>query len=510
MNIEKIILTGDILRPDPKDQTQSESVRRIRWLEDLLSPVLSQVTTLPVRRLACNGNSLDFETLYLDCGCTPSFAAWANIFAGELPTPLKERLIDIFQGALVVGIEMSPSLVSVLSDAGIPVIDCAVDPLRFLYDIPLAWRSSVPGIRLALENFRLSPLEVGRRVAQIRAKSRWLADPKIPEGATLVLEQVQNDSALIDVRQGKMVELVEYIDRLTELKNRGPVIWRGHPSNTNHEQIAEILGECNKTHANFYHLLAHDDLAGVAAISSGGIVEARAFGKEGIHFLDRFDGIDIPNWSNRIPVMGDWLSPHFWSAVLAPVMDTRKDAPVFVVEKDAFRRTTNFDWQFGWIDQISAAKPPNEEEIVRAREQDLVRRIEYHDARNASVTAQLGQLVPHALSALYPRLRKLLQTCESNHEKVAVWGTGGLARLLVERGVLVPANISLWIDIEPTRWGQDFMGTIISDPVSLMLNECDVVIICTLLPPDEILVRIKEMDILTRPVWIGDQFDTVL
>src|SRR5262245_44142511 len=104
MRISRVIITGDFLRPLEADQNQSESVRRIRWFEDLLSPPLSLVTDLPVKRLACEGR-VTMRSLYADCRLTPSLDAWAAIYADRLSDDLRDRILEWCQDALVIGIE---------------------------------------------------------------------------------------------------------------------------------------------------------------------------------------------------------------------------------------------------------------------------------------------------------------------------------------------------------------------------------------------------------------------
>lgn len=351
--MKRILLTGDFLRPLEADPRQSESLRRIRWFEDLLAPPLALVTDLPVQRLACEGER-QLASFYADAGLTPSLETWAQLFAGPIEGRLAGRIVDLFHDSVVISIELPPSVAALLRSADVPIIDATVDAHRFLYDIPLAWRSTIAEVREALESFRVSSFEIRRRAAQIKAKARWIYPIEVPEGATLVLDQVASDSAMIDPRRRRRVGWCDFQGELARLKASGPIIWRPHPNNVeaNSPAIAELLGDAQQSGANFYHMLAHDNLARVVAISSGGVIEARAFGKEGIHLMDRWAGIGLDGWDSAAPVIGDWLSPHFWSAVLQPLIDTRLDVPVIPPEKDLLRRATNWDWGFGWIDQI--------------------------------------------------------------------------------------------------------------------------------------------------------------
>ena len=361
MAISRILITGDVLRPHPGDPCLSESVARIRWLEDLLTPSLSQVTDLPVARLACD-KALDFKTMYRDCGLEPSLDAWAEMYAGELPSTLEERILEACQDALVISLEMSPAVARVLARAGVPLLDSLVDPLRFLFDIPLAWRSPNAALHSALLPFGVTWYEVAHRVGQIRAKMRWLPPPAIPEGATLLLDQLPSDAAMIDPRRRRRVTWSDYAEQVRALERQGPVVWRPHPYNPDTAVLVDILGHEAMRSENFYSLLTQDALVRVAAISSGGVVEARAFGKEGLHLMDRYAGIDVPGWTSPVPVIGHWLSPHFFSVVLAGAIDTRADVPKLPVERDSFRRANNTDWEFGWIDQVVERRSARQKE----------------------------------------------------------------------------------------------------------------------------------------------------
>ncbi|NOT24473.1 MAG: hypothetical protein HOP16_00100 [Acidobacteria bacterium] len=398
MAISRILITGNVLRPQPAAPAVSESVARICWLQDLLSPPLSEVTNLPIERLACD-RALSFGALYRDAGLEPSLDAWAELYAGELPPSMEQRLLDACQDALVISLEMPPSMARLLARAGIPVLDAIVDPLRFLVDIPLGWRSPHAGLREALIPFGVTPYEVKHRVAQIKAKMRWLPAPVLPEGATLVLDQLPSDAAMIDPRRRRRVAWSDYVEHVRELQREGPVVWRPHPYNADTSALGELLGSDTVRHENFYSLLTQDALVRVAAVSSGGVIEARAFGKEGLHFMDRFEGVGVPGWAAPIPVVGHWLSPHFFSAVLSDVIETRADVATLPVERDVFRRANNTDWEFGWIDQIVEQRTARESEraavavnIAQLNEHasQLTERVAALEQRAADLTARLS------------------------------------------------------------------------------------------------------------------------
>ena len=179
MPIDRIIITADLLRPFAHDPARSESLRRIRWFEDLLRPVLETVVDLPIERLACEGD-LELQSLYDAAGTVPCMESWAELFAGELTPTLKDRLLTLCDSAVVISTELPPSIAHTLMDAGVPVIDCINDPLRFLDDIPLSWRTTEDDVRARLERFRLSAFDVARGVGRIKAKTRWMPELPVP------------------------------------------------------------------------------------------------------------------------------------------------------------------------------------------------------------------------------------------------------------------------------------------------------------------------------------------
>jgi hypothetical protein len=238
-------------------------------------------------------------------------------------------------------------------------------------------------------------------VAQIKAKMRWLPAPAIPDGATLLLDQLPSDAAMIDPRRHRRVAWDDYVDQVRTLEREGPVVWRPHPYNPDVALLEGMLGRGTKRSENFYSLLAQDALVRVAAISSGGVVEARAFGKDGLHFMDRCAGIDVQGWTTPVPVIGHWLSPHFFSAVLSGAIDTRRDVPELPLERDFVRRANNVDWDFGWIDQIVERRSADESQ--RAAAAADMHQLHQHAAEIAQrvvhVEARAAQSEAHATQA---------------------------------------------------------------------------------------------------------------
>jgi hypothetical protein len=503
MSISRILIIGDPLRPNPGDPSQSGSTTFVRCFRDLLTAPLSAVTDLPVELLTD-----DFPGLYRDSGLVPSTEAWATLYAGDLSQALQERLLRACRDAFVIGIEMPPSIARLLTRHDVPFLDCVVDPLRFLDDLALTCRTHIAAIRQALAPFAVPAFDVRRAAARITAKTRWLPPPAIPDGATLVLDQLPLDAALIDPRRGRHVDWEDYRAELTALKQDGPVIWRAHPYRPDGGLLADILGADARTTTNFYQLVSDDRLARVVAISSGGVVEARAFGKAGVHFLDRYAGIELEGWANPTPVVGHWLSPHFWREILAPLAATRREVPEQPVVKNAFRSAIDADWDFGWIDQTvvrnrGQAKINALETSVReletyarglesrigvqeARIDDLTGRLQRHDEQ----LSRLRSVDHHRLGS---RIAELVQSARRHDWRVGVFGAGEHTSFLLRETVLAQAPRLLLFDSNPNLRGGTVDGRTVHAPDEIPSMGLDAIVVSSLAYQDEIAAYLRSL-----------------
>lgn len=450
----RIVIVGDLLRPDTADPLRSEAVTRTRWLADLLSPALLEATGLAPQCLTAESGDLHFAAMYRACGLEPSNDTWARLYAGDLGAALTDRLVTVCRDAIVIGIELPPSILRVLAHAGVPALDCIVHPWRFMDDIPLGWRSAVPEVAAALARFAVSDFDVRRHVGMIRAKARWLRrlqPAPLEPGTTLVLEQLPGDAAMIDPTRHRTVSWDDYRDVVQRLLHDGPVAWRPHPYAGEHGTIAALLGPRRMTRTNFYCLLADDHLESVVAISSGGVVEARAFGKPGRHLLDRDAGIAGAGWSEPVPVIGHWLSPHFWSTVLAPLISTNPDVPVLPPEPDTFRRANNTDWDFGWIRTITQDRA---EERLAHRLDEAERQLAENERRFLAIVAHL-QLQDDRVTS---EVRRLDEADRDLREEIDEGRVGG-ARLRARVAVRVRAVIDEVVrEAEAGRWRVGIFG----------------------------------------------------
>jgi hypothetical protein len=511
MTIARVAILGDVLRPHPAAAARSEAVTRTRWLHDLLSPPLSRATGLPIGCVTADGAPLSYARLYEAAGLEPSADAWASLYASELlPDALSDQILEACRDALVIGMELPPSIRGILARAGVPALDCFVHPWRFLLDIPLAWRSTIETVGDALTACAVDPFDVERHAAAIRAKMRWLGTPPLAPGTTLVLDQLPDDAAMIDPRRGRRAGWSDYHETLRNLQAAGPVIWRPHPYAGHQSALAEYFGAESMTDANFYALLCSDGLETVVAISSGGVVEARAFGKRGVQLLDRDSDRDRAGWTPPVPVLGQWLSPHFWSAVLESVIPTVRDVPIVIPEPHAFRRANNTDWDYGWIDQVVVRHTsPGARERETSRRLDTVRdRAEViaaavhtlderttHFARQvdalahqlADVQTRLGRLTAADLARVRATVQQLLTTARERDWRIGVLGAGGHTRWLLEETALAEAPGLRIFDRDPAAVDHRCGAHAVEPSTAVVSPDLDAVLVSSLSFEDEMV-----------------------
>lgn len=366
---QRIIVTGDILRPHADGQGGWESAtwRNIRWLRALISPGL-QAGGCEVLSLAwddmlgpADGQYFDAPAVYARLGQRIGMEEWSVIAAGPLPPSARDAVLAACTDALVVGYEMPPGLISLLSEAGVPFIDVMLHPLHFLDDLVFALRSNVPALHRLFLHHRLDAQEAAFRAGQIRAKAAWMRKPAaLPPGSALVLGQVASDRALWR-HSGGFYSLADFAGSLHALCcGHAKVLFKPHPYDSGSspsQQAIRRLPAVEWTQANIYHLLAQPEIETVVALNSSGLVEAAFFDKAiqplipGIHDF----GIAAPAGSGSpgqaVPQDGNWADPAFWLAVLH---QHEQSAPRFAPAPNRLRRSMNADWGYGAIDKVVA------------------------------------------------------------------------------------------------------------------------------------------------------------
>jgi hypothetical protein len=324
VRIERIVVTGDVLRTTDGNADQ---LGNVRWLHGEVAPVLRAVTGLEAviayrRNRLENGREV-VAAWYRLLGHAPSAAAWAATY-GETspPAALIEALRPDYERALVVGFELSPLLRAVLDRLDVPWVDIEVSPVRFLDDLALALRVSWPIGAIAHPGL-VRARQIAAAAARLRASHRRDPAAAACRGACIFLAQTPVDRTLI--KGGRLFSDTAVVDGVARALGGRRLVLKPHPLAPHHPLLATLQQRFRAriTEGNVYALLAEAREAQFLTISSSAAIEAGHFGQPaamlhpGAHAAPaRLQSL----WAHRCAA--------FWRTVLAPVAPVLPVLPV--------------------------------------------------------------------------------------------------------------------------------------------------------------------------------------
>ena len=357
MRIERIVVTGDVFRTTDGDANQ---LGNVRWLRSELSQLYELTGLCPelrYRRNARDDGRAVIRKWYRLMDRTPSLEAWAATFHLAPPPALIEAMRPDYEGALVIGFELSPLMRSVLGGIGVPWVDVSVGLIRFLDDLALSLRFSW-AVEVAHPGL-VSSAQVREAAARVRARCRGDTAAAPLEGACVFLAQTRHDRALI--KNGDFFPDTEAIERIAQALDGRRLVLKPHPLAPDNPLLAtlrERFGAAT-TDANVYSLLATAGDVRFLTISSSAAIEARHFGHTpAIFHADAHAdaGASSSLWAHR--------SAAFWRAALAPVLPLKPEADYEErVRPDRLRRSL---CAWGW-------PPPDASAAVGRRQSAVVK-----------------------------------------------------------------------------------------------------------------------------------------
>ncbi|MAE77461.1 MAG: hypothetical protein CMJ85_11390 [Planctomycetes bacterium] len=360
--VRRIVFSGDFLRPSVAElrPTQHEN---IRWLAQLLETPLRMATGLPCETVHwdnnwLNGARLDRDTvaaIYQSFWLKPSIWNWPQVFAAEtLPEAVEALLLRFFEDSFVIGFELPPYLSHFLRRHGIGFVDCSLSPVRFLDDLLFEVSSSSPEITEAIRGFGI-PDALIRLQAGVLSSNVAKTNPHPPRPDTLlVILQTSYDKVVIE--NGRFVTALDHVERLEEIaQDYTHVLIKEHPLEPQpqvRDKLLRALPNAALSTDNFYRLVSHGNLKGVAALSSSCVLEGRYFGKQGHYLIPSFSHDSFSVGLEGINVGDDVITPDFWRDVLAPtgLELTPKDGLRLPAKPNRFRQQLRSAWGYNQID----------------------------------------------------------------------------------------------------------------------------------------------------------------
>lgn len=332
-NIEKIILASHPLR-EYGDYGSS-------WPSCLLKYYIQKVSKLPVKRLVPpNFMTLSIEDDFVTFDYVKFFKfynieynreKWGELFyIDEFNESAYNYMKSIFDKSLVIAYEMEDSLLQILDKLNIPYINMYISPIRFLEDQLFCMTSNIQTIYEKLLEYKL-PEEIIEIQANYLKSFYLMKDCKkiTKEKSVLFLGQTKYDRSLIKPDTGEIYSILNHKDEFEQaLEGYDNILYKRHPKVFEDDDILKYLksiGNLSLTDENFYSLISRPNIKKVIAISSGGLNEAKYFGKDIKYLLhssvELQEGLGFDK-NKYINIYEHFFSLHFWADILVPIINT--------------------------------------------------------------------------------------------------------------------------------------------------------------------------------------------
>jgi hypothetical protein len=360
--VRKIVFTGDFLRPSAGGlrPTQHEN---IHWLARVLETPLRLATGLPSEMVHWDNNWINgarfeaatVQAIYEAFWLKPRIAAWPRIYAAEaLPAAVEALLLPLFEGSFVVGFELPPYLTRFLNRHGIGFVDCMLSPVRFMDDLLFEVSASSEAVTAAIRRHAVPEALIALQ-AGVLGSHIAKENPQPPRPGTLLL-LMQTSFDKVVIHEGRFSSVLDHFDALRGVaEGYRQVLIKEHPQESRadiRDTLLKRLPGSAITTDNFYRLVAHHNLHGVAALSSSCVREAGYFGKAGHYLLPGFSHACLAAGIEGCNIDDVILTPDFWRDIIAaagcPV--TPKDGLRLPARPNRFRQQLRSAWGYNQVD----------------------------------------------------------------------------------------------------------------------------------------------------------------
>ncbi len=359
----KIIITGDVLRPD--DSGLSHQKSNIQWFYNLMNWQISQTLINDKVELLLwdeGKDSFDAKSFYQLNNLDISTESWAKLFSATVEDLTKDSIEyfrNFFKGVVaVVGFELPEVFLRLFNKYGIVYIDFITHPVRFLDDIFFGIRTNSTTAFEYLKNITISEEQFYVQANIHKATISRISQPELEKNSCLLVGQTKADRSLIC--DGTILTLLDYIDKLDEIAHTcSRIYYKPHPHAWQKDDAAQAVQKrsyIEVIHDNIYKLLCHESIYKVVSISSSVIYESRFFEKEGNYLYK--NSLNLYDQENAqfnpwvvVPVYDDFYNPSFWSDMLAGCCRVNNCANITLPHKTSrLRMTCQTYWGYNFLD----------------------------------------------------------------------------------------------------------------------------------------------------------------
>jgi hypothetical protein len=356
----EIIVTGDLLRPNPDGTSNQQS--NIVWFYKLMSYSLSRpVGGVPV--LPCYAGkgegSFDSELFYRLNGLEVSVENWARLYDAEDVSPeAKTYFRAVFADKLIVGFELPRLFMRLLEEVGAKYLDFIIHPVRFLDDVFFGVKSNDETVRQYLCGVSITEERFYVQAGLHRATLSLLPSKAIEENSCLLVGQTAADRSLIS--DGRIVAFTDFAEEVAKrFEYSRKVYFKPHPYASDAYEVFQFLsrfGDVELIEENIYKLLADERIREVVSISSSVGYESPYFGRPASFLLGEPSPVfrGLPRAQQQecyFPVYDDFFEPSFWQAVLAPFFSVSDCPHVRLPAKTSrLRISIQNHWGYNFLD----------------------------------------------------------------------------------------------------------------------------------------------------------------
>lgn len=287
--IKRIIVTGDTFRTTKDSKWFGGQNKNIDWLYQLIRPSIEEFWGGALETHFYSGNADCLASRICKAkGVELDFDLWTGLY-NKMPNNRELSIIeDHFHESFIVGFELSNYMCHGLKYLGIPYVDFALHPVRFMDDIFFGIRSNVPLLSEALGGMiveeRTIKLHAGMSLASLSQLSPLKAYENL-EDVGLFCCQTSDDKVLI--KNGRLIMPFDYMDKFSEMSKRHErILIKPHPLDPDNEILMSLTRLFNNTEItteNIYHLISQKPVKNIYSITSSTSIEAAYLGKNGVH-----------------------------------------------------------------------------------------------------------------------------------------------------------------------------------------------------------------------------------
>ncbi|MBS1004635.1 hypothetical protein [Acetobacter thailandicus] len=314
--------------------------------------------------ISAERNRLLFSSLLSSSSCDDtSWSAGYEKIDEDFAACLQEV---IGNNVLIAGYELTPGLINFFDENGIPWVDIRISPIRFLPDLLIAVRTSLPYAQNELADYSIRSSEIRNVSGQLLAAARYREHCKLMQynddttkfPVTYVIGQTPYDASLI--RDGHFIRLSDYEDQLTNLLRNKEVIYLPHPSapawhqEADCEFLSRITEKFCVSEITLYDAFCSAGDPQFIGLSSGSLQEAAFFGCKTIMLHQsvcplRYQDSDTENlsayWQIPFQIFSD---PDFFRILLGSKPDTPR-IPLNYIRSNTLRRLHDVWWGYAEV-----------------------------------------------------------------------------------------------------------------------------------------------------------------